>query len=86
MGRWCGVELRAGLEEKHRALHPDSLEFGTNQPNQPAGRIRHPELVFSRLIDHHVVGAILDDHVCDAGEVHLPQRFVVPRRASRVES
>ena len=56
-GGRCGVELRAGVEENHRALHPDSLEFGTSQPNQPAGRVRHPELVFSGLRDHHVVGA-----------------------------
>ena len=86
MGGRCGVELRAGVEEKHRALHPDLLEFGTSQPNQPAGRVRHPELVFSGLIDHHVVGAALDDHMCDAGEVHTPQRFVISRRASRIES
>ena len=86
MGGRRGVELRAGVEEKHRALHPDSLKFGTSQPNQPAGRVRHPELVFCRLIDHHVVGAALGDDVCDAGEVHTPQRLVVSRRASRVES
>ena len=80
------MEFRAGVEEKHRALYPDSLKFRTGQPNQPAGWVRHPELVFSRLIDHHVVGATPGDDMCDAGEIHTPQRFVISRRASRVES
>ena len=62
----CTVELRAGVEEKNCALHPDPLEFGTGHPNQPAGRVRHPQAMFSDLVDHDVVGPGLQDHMRDA--------------------
>ena len=62
-----GAKLRAGVEEQHCPLHPDLLKFGTGQPDQPAGGVRHPEFVFSHLVEHQVVGTVFDDHMCDAG-------------------